>query len=152
MSAPETPGSLAGQGVDAEVVDLRTIAPIDEDTVLTSVRKTGRLVVVSEAIKRGSSVNDVVARVAEQTFDALKAPIARVAPPAIRERVEPIQLNQKDGRLHGVQPEVPPDSFMDVSLRFAMNAKLSCDGTQTLVVSKNHAAFTEAAEILRRIK
>ncbi|MEM9011239.1 MAG: transketolase C-terminal domain-containing protein [Pseudomonadota bacterium] len=70
-------------GPSAEVVDLRTIAPIDEETVLTSVRKTGRLVLVSEAVERGSSINDVAALVAEKAFTALKAPIARVAPPAI---------------------------------------------------------------------
>lgn len=74
---------LATKGINVEIVDLRTIAPIDEDTVLTSVRKTGRLMVVSEAVTRGSSVNDVVALVAEKAFNDLKAPVARLAPPDI---------------------------------------------------------------------
>lgn len=75
--------AVAKDGIDVEVVDLRTIAPLDEDTVLTSVRKTGRLVVACEAIKTGGSANEVVALAAEQAFDALKAPIARVAPPSV---------------------------------------------------------------------
>jgi len=73
--------TLADQGISAEVVDLRTISPLDEETILTSVKKTGRLVVVSEAIQRGSSLNDVVALVAEQGFGDLKAPVGRLAPP-----------------------------------------------------------------------
>ncbi len=73
--------TLADQGISAEIVDLRTISPLDEATILASVHKTGRLVVVSEAIMRGSSSNDVVALVAEQGFADLKAPVGRLAPP-----------------------------------------------------------------------
>jgi acetoin:2,6-dichlorophenolindophenol oxidoreductase subunit beta len=80
LAAAET---LAGTGIEAEVVDLRTIAPLDEETVLASVRKTGRLVVACEAIRTGSSANEVVAVAAEQAFDALKGPILRIAPPPI---------------------------------------------------------------------
>ena len=75
--------SLAKDGIEAEVVDLRTIAPLDKATLLASVRKTGRLVVIGEAVKTGSSSNEIVAVVAEEAFAALKAPIARVAPPDI---------------------------------------------------------------------
>ncbi len=74
---------LESQGIDVEVVDLRTIVPLDEATVLTSVRKTGRLVVACEAVKSGGSANDVVALAAEQAFSALRAPILRVAPPTV---------------------------------------------------------------------
>jgi len=74
---------LAKDGIDAEIVDLRTIAPLDKTTILASVRKTGRLVVAGEAIKTGSSSNEVVALAAEEAFGALKAPILRVAPPDI---------------------------------------------------------------------
>lgn len=81
--ALQAAGALEKEGIDIEVVDLRTIVPLDAETVLASVRKTGRLVVVSEAIKTGSSMNEVVSVVAESGFEALKAPIRRVAPPSV---------------------------------------------------------------------
>ncbi len=74
---------LADSGISAEVVDLRTISPLDEDTILMSARKTGRALVLSEAIGRGSSSNDVAALLAEYAFDDLKAPVTRLAPPNI---------------------------------------------------------------------
>lgn len=80
LAAAET---LQEKGISVEVVDLRTISPIDEETILKSVRKTGRLVVLSEAISRGSSLNEVVALVSDKAFDALKAPIKKIAPPNI---------------------------------------------------------------------
>lgn len=70
-------------GISVEVVDLRTISPLDENTILESVRKTGRLVALSEAIGRGSSINDVIALVADRAFGSLRAPIRRIAPPEI---------------------------------------------------------------------
>jgi len=75
--------ALEKDGIDVEVVDLRTIVPLDEATVLGSVRKTGRLVVACEAIKTGGSANEVVSLAAEKAFDALKAPVERVAPPSV---------------------------------------------------------------------
>lgn len=75
--------ALAGEGIEAEVVDLRTIVPLDTATVLDSVRRTGRLVVVHEAIKPGGSGGEVVASVVEAAFGALRAPPVRVAPPAV---------------------------------------------------------------------
>lgn len=70
----------AEHGIDCEVIDLRTIAPLDTVTVLTSVRKTGHLVVTHEAWKTGGSGGEVAAVVAEQGFRDLKGPIVRVAP------------------------------------------------------------------------
>ena len=70
---------LAAEGISVEVVDLRSLAPWDSATVLASVRKTGRLVVAHEAVRRGGFGGEVAATVAEQAFDALKAPIVRVA-------------------------------------------------------------------------
>jgi pyruvate dehydrogenase E1 component beta subunit len=74
---------LSKEGVEVEVVDLRTVAPMDKATVLASVKKTGRLVVVHEAWKFGGSGGEVAAMVAEEAFGDLKAPIVRVAPPHI---------------------------------------------------------------------
>ncbi len=72
---------LAGEGVDVEVVDLRSISPMDEEAILTSVRKTHRLVVVDEDNPRCSVATDVVALVADQAFDYLDAPCKRITAP-----------------------------------------------------------------------
>lgn len=74
---------LSKEGIEVEVVDLRTVAPMDKTTILASVKKTGRLVVVYEAWKFGGSGGEVAAMVAEEAFEDLKAPILRVAPPHI---------------------------------------------------------------------
>jgi acetoin:2,6-dichlorophenolindophenol oxidoreductase subunit beta len=70
---------LAADGISVEVIDLRTLVPMDIASVLDSVRRTGRLVVAQEAIKRGGVGSDVAAIVAEQAFDSLLGPIVRVA-------------------------------------------------------------------------
>ncbi|HJW23206.1 MAG TPA: transketolase C-terminal domain-containing protein, partial [Candidatus Limnocylindrales bacterium] len=62
----------------AEVIDLRTLVPLDIETVLGSVRRTGRCLVASQAILIGSYVNEIVARVQAEAFDSLDAPVARV--------------------------------------------------------------------------
>lgn len=72
---------LAKSGVQCEVIDLRTLSPLDEDTILESVEKTGRLVVVDEAYPRCSIAADVSSIVAEKGFASLKAPIAKVTAP-----------------------------------------------------------------------
>lgn len=68
----------AADGIDVEVVDLRTIAPLDLDTVIMSVRKTGRLVVAGEAPRFGGIAAEVAASVQEATFDYLDSPVLRV--------------------------------------------------------------------------
>ncbi len=72
---------LAELGVDAEVIDLRTLKPLDEATILRSVRKTGRLVVVHEAAAPCGVGAEIAALVSEQAFDALKAPVRRLTGP-----------------------------------------------------------------------
>jgi pyruvate dehydrogenase E1 component beta subunit len=69
---------LAGEGVDAEVVDLRSLRPLDINTVLGSVRKTRRAVVVDEGWRSGSLAGEIVARIAEDAFYDLDAPPERV--------------------------------------------------------------------------
>lgn len=75
----EAAAKLADEGVDVEVVDLRTLVPLDVETVLASVRKTHRVLVVHEAIKRGGYGGEVAATIAEQAFDDLDAPPRRLA-------------------------------------------------------------------------
>jgi len=72
---------LAKNGIQCEVIDLRTISPLDEDTILESVENTGRLVVVDEAYPRCSIAADISSMVAEKAFTSLKAPIAKVTAP-----------------------------------------------------------------------
>ena len=73
--------TLAGQGIAAEVIDLRSLKPLDESTILASVRKTGRLVVVHEANRLCGIGAEIAALVAEYAFAALKAPIVRLGGP-----------------------------------------------------------------------
>lgn len=69
---------LSEQGLSVEVIDLRTIAPFDEATVLASVRKTGRAVILHEAVKAFGTGAEISARVNEKLFGQLKAPIQRI--------------------------------------------------------------------------
>lgn len=79
--ASEAADQLAKDGVGCELIDPRTTSPLDEDTILESVEKTGRLVVVDEASPRCNLATDISALVAQQAFSALRAPIQMVAPP-----------------------------------------------------------------------
>ncbi|HYV87976.1 MAG TPA: transketolase C-terminal domain-containing protein, partial [Candidatus Polarisedimenticolia bacterium] len=69
---------LAGEGIDAEVIDLRTLRPLDTASVLTSLAKTNRLVVVEEGWPVCSIASEIAAVVMEQGFDDLDAPVLRV--------------------------------------------------------------------------
>jgi len=70
---------LAKEGIEAEIVDPRTLVPLDEETIIASVKKTGRVVVVHEAWKRVGIGAEIVAVLAEKAFSYLKSPIIRVA-------------------------------------------------------------------------
>jgi pyruvate/2-oxoglutarate/acetoin dehydrogenase E1 component len=74
---------LQQHGISAEVVDLRTIAPLDEGTVLQSVAKTGRAVIADECHRRFGVAAEIAAIIAEQERSLLKAPVRRVAVPDV---------------------------------------------------------------------
>ena len=76
-------GQLEKEGISVEIVDLRTLVPLDEETILKSVAKTGRLVVLHEATRTGGFGGEIAALVAEKAFIHLKAPVKRIAPPDI---------------------------------------------------------------------
>lgn len=76
MTAAE---ELAGKGIDAEVIDLRTLRPLDDTTFIESVRRTHRAVVVDEGWRSGSISAEISARITEQAFYELDAPVGRVA-------------------------------------------------------------------------
>jgi pyruvate/2-oxoglutarate/acetoin dehydrogenase E1 component len=79
--ALEAAKELSEQGIEAEIIDPRTIAPLDKKTIINSVKKTGRLVIVSEDCKTAGVSAEIAALVAEEALDYLDAPIKRVAEP-----------------------------------------------------------------------
>jgi pyruvate/2-oxoglutarate/acetoin dehydrogenase E1 component len=79
--AEEAAKVLAGNGVEAAVIDPRTTSPLDTGAILESVEKTGRLVVVDEASPRCNLATDISALVAKEAFGSLRAPIEMVTPP-----------------------------------------------------------------------
>jgi pyruvate dehydrogenase E1 component beta subunit len=74
----EAADKLAAEGIEAEVVDLRVLRPLDDATVMASVRRTRRAVVVDEGWRTGSLAGEIMARIMEQAFYDLDAPVARV--------------------------------------------------------------------------
>ena len=78
LDALEVAGQLAEEGISVEVIDLRTIAPYDEETVLASVRKTGRAVILHEAVKAYGTGAEIASRLNESLFGELKAPVLRI--------------------------------------------------------------------------
>jgi pyruvate dehydrogenase E1 component beta subunit len=70
---------LAGAGIDAEVIDLRTLKPMDSDAIVASVQKTGRAVTVEEGWQQSGVGAEIAARIMERAFDYLDAPVARVS-------------------------------------------------------------------------
>jgi pyruvate dehydrogenase E1 component beta subunit len=70
---------MQNEGISVEVVDLRTLTPLDKETILQSVEKTGRAIVVHEAVKRGGIGGDIAAMIMEEAYDDLDAPVKRIA-------------------------------------------------------------------------
>lgn len=87
LAAAET---LASEGISIEVIDLRTIVPLDEETIFASVRKTERIVVVDENSPFCSPGSEVIARVAQEAFDYLDAPPVLISPPPVPVPFSPV--------------------------------------------------------------
>jgi pyruvate dehydrogenase E1 component beta subunit len=81
---------LAAEGIDAEVIDVRSLEPFDADTIVKSAKKTGRVVVVHEACKKGGFGAEIAATVQEMAFDSLKKPVRRVGAPFLPVPFAPI--------------------------------------------------------------
>ncbi len=79
--ALEAAAAAAKDGIEVEVLDLRTLLPLDEEAILATARKTGRVLVLHEATYTGGPGGEVAALVAERAFEHLDAPVVRVAPP-----------------------------------------------------------------------
>ena len=91
LSAAE---KLAQEGISVELVDPRTLSPLDEDTILESVKKTHKLVIVHEEVKFAGSGAEIAAMVAEKAFDYLDAPIIRVGAPFCPVPFSPLLENE----------------------------------------------------------
>ena len=81
--AEEAAKELQGSNIGIEIIDPRTVSPLDLDTILESVEKTGRLVVVDEASPRCNIATDISAQVVSEAFGDLKAPVKMVSPPHV---------------------------------------------------------------------
>ena len=78
LTATKAAQALAEEGIECEVIDLRTISPLDMQTIINSLEKTGRLVIVEEGYKSFGVGAEISARIMEEAFDLLEAPVARV--------------------------------------------------------------------------
>mgnify|MGYP002551531628 FL=1 len=76
--AMEAAEKLAAEGIDVEVLDLRTLVPVDWDAIRESISKTHNAIIVSEEVKRGSYASELSAEISEELFDELDAPVERV--------------------------------------------------------------------------
>ena len=101
LDALEVAGQLAEEGISVEVIDLRTIAPYDEEAVLASVSKTGRAVVLHEAVRAYGTGAEIAARLNEKLFGQLKAPVQRIggtfSPVPMASALEQVWIPTKDG-------------------------------------------------------
>jgi len=96
----EAAEKLSGQGISAEIIDLRTISPIDKETIFASVAKTHRLVIVHESVKAGGVGAEISALVAEEMMDSLDAPIRRLGAPFV-----PVPFSPPLERLVRITPD-----------------------------------------------
>jgi 2-oxoisovalerate dehydrogenase E1 component len=103
----EAAAKLAEEGISVEVVDLRTLKPLDMDTITASVQKTGRVVGVTEAYKTGSFISELAMRIQEEAFDWLDAPVVRVAatdtPVPMSETLEDAAIPSVDAIIAGIR-------------------------------------------------
>ncbi len=116
---------LAGKGIDVEVVDLRSLVPLDEEAILNSVKKTGKLVIVHEALERAGPAGEITAIVAHKGFAYLRAPIIRVTTPNVAmpkdARIEDICVPQEKNIIDAVQyvcsPEVRSHTYSQLQVK-----------------------------------
>jgi len=79
--ARDAADELAKDGISAEIIDLRTVYPLDEETILASVRKTSKAILLHEDILSGGIGGEIAARIAEKAFESLDGPVIRIAAP-----------------------------------------------------------------------
>jgi pyruvate dehydrogenase E1 component beta subunit len=109
---------LAADGIECEVVDPRTLSPLDDTTIYRSVDKTGRLVVVDEATPRCGMATEIAGRVAQHRFDALRAPVRTVTAPHA-----PVPFNPHLEDLHAPGPDRIAAAVREIAARTATPAR-----------------------------
>ena len=106
LRALEAAEKLAEEGINAEVIDLRSLKPLDMETVVESVKKTGRVVGITEAYKTNSVISELFTLINETAFDWLDAPMVRVAaadvPVPMAESLEDAAIPNVDAIIQGV--------------------------------------------------
>ena len=100
--AKEAAKALENEGIDVEVLDLRTLVPLDWDAIVKSVSKTNRVVIVSEEVRRGSFAGELSAQIAEELFDELDAPVERVCALNVISPFSPVLEDASFPQLHDV--------------------------------------------------
>jgi len=96
VTALEAAEELSGEGVDAEVVDLRTLSPLDKNIIVESTTKTGRVIVVDETNESCGVASEISAIISEHAFTTLKSPIKRIARPDVPVPASPLLENCLD--------------------------------------------------------
>ncbi len=108
---PDTAEELAGQGIDVEIVDLRTLLPLDVETIVESVRKTSRAVIVEEDTITAGAGAEIGMRIMEEAFDYLDAPVKRVAganvPMPKSSALEKLAIPSKESSVRGIREVLP---------------------------------------------
>ena len=109
-AALEAAKALSAEGIEVEVIDPRTIVPMDEETIFSSLEKTGRLITVEESRIRGGLGAEIAALACSDHFSLLKSPVARVAAPPIpipgSMALENLYLPSKDSIISAVKKTV----------------------------------------------
>ncbi|MCX8528299.1 MAG: alpha-ketoacid dehydrogenase subunit beta [Candidatus Nanopelagicales bacterium] len=93
VEADKAVAALGEQGISAELIDPRTVQPLDIDTIITSVKKTNRVLIVHEAVEFGGIGAEISSQIQERAFDYLDAPVARLAAPFAPVPYAPVREN-----------------------------------------------------------
>jgi len=105
--AIEAAEKLAGEGIDCEIIDLRTIRPLDMGTIIESVKKTNRLVTIEEGFPQSSVGDHIASQIVQQAFDYLDAPVVTVCgkdvPMPYAENLEKLALPSVDEVIQAVK-------------------------------------------------
>jgi pyruvate/2-oxoglutarate/acetoin dehydrogenase E1 component len=109
VTATKAAETLAAEGISVELIDLRTVAPWDREAVFTSVRKTGRAVVVHEAVRAHGVGAEIAASIQEECWDALKAPVRRLGAP-----YSPVPFSKPLENAFLVQPEAVVEAVKSI--------------------------------------
>ncbi len=100
-------GQLAEEGIDVEVIDLRSLVPLDKELILESVKKTEHVVIVQEAVRRGGVASDIASIIQDEVFDFLDAPVKILAgantPIPYNETLERASVPQVDDIIKAVK-------------------------------------------------